>query len=210
MLPGLRQLLVRNQPAPPPGALLAILSCLTAVMLVIYVLLPVAFVLFYRSPHVRATCEARDPVVPWTDRCAPPVLAASLLSALGASSLVGLALTYRVLPFFVLLTGLPAALVSIALGAVYAWAAVELYRQRLRGWWVAVGTALLLTISGVVLSFTLDLGALYRAMGYPEEMIRQMAAFGGRMRWGYVVWAPLWLAFLLWVRRLLAMSDATR
>src|SRR5262249_54147980 len=55
-----------------------------ALFVVLDVVLPAAFVLFYGSPHVKATCERRDPNVPWTDRCPAPVLAAALGS--GATS----------------------------------------------------------------------------------------------------------------------------
>jgi hypothetical protein len=41
---------------------------------VVFVLLPAIWTYFYRSPHVKATCEARDPVARWTDACPLPVL----------------------------------------------------------------------------------------------------------------------------------------
>jgi len=40
----------------------------------IYVLLPGAFLLFYRSPSVAETCQARDPSPQWTDGCPPRLL----------------------------------------------------------------------------------------------------------------------------------------
>jgi hypothetical protein len=40
---------------------------------------PAALLGFYSNPDVRRTCEARDPVVRWTDRCPVPVLACCVL-----------------------------------------------------------------------------------------------------------------------------------
>ncbi|MCD4728062.1 MAG: hypothetical protein K8R46_10395, partial [Pirellulales bacterium] len=47
----------------------------------IYVLLPIAFLLFYQRMAVRATCHWRDLRGSWTDRCPMPVLAMSILLA---------------------------------------------------------------------------------------------------------------------------------
>ena len=78
---------------------------------VIYVIIPGALVLFYRSPHVKATCEARDPVVRWTDACPLPVLAVSLMLGLGAAWMPVMIVASRsVVPCFgCYLSGAPAA-----------------------------------------------------------------------------------------------------
>ena len=82
-----------------------------AVMFVIYVLIPGILFLFYRSDTVRATCEARDPVTRWTDRCPLPVLSVSIFVAFGAAMALVIAATYAVYPLFgVVLFGLPARL----------------------------------------------------------------------------------------------------
>ena len=80
---------------------------------------------------------------------------------------------------------------------------MELYRLRLRGWQVALGTGSLLTLSGASLWFTLDIHALYAAMGYPPAMVEQMGSVGASLRWAFVVWPLVWLVFLAWVRRFL-------
>jgi hypothetical protein len=57
----------------PPAALLMVIPMVT--IGIVYVVLPAIWVLFYRSRHVKATCEAYDQVVRWTDRAPLPVLA---------------------------------------------------------------------------------------------------------------------------------------
>ena len=83
-------------------------------------MLPGILVLFYRGPNVRATFEAKDSSVPWTDRVPAPVLALTLLLVFAGVGAL-LALSYGVLPLFgTLLTGVPAVLgilVSAALCA---------------------------------------------------------------------------------------------
>ncbi len=41
-------------------------------------LLPSVWTFFYSGKNVKATCEARDPVIRWTDACPLPVLAMCL------------------------------------------------------------------------------------------------------------------------------------
>ena len=53
----------------PPGTLALIKFFAIATTFVIYIVIPGVAVLFYRSPHVKHTCEVRDPVERWTDRC---------------------------------------------------------------------------------------------------------------------------------------------
>jgi hypothetical protein len=198
-----RQLLAMD--TSPQAAAFAKGAFLSAGLLVLfgYVVLPGAFVLFYRSPHVKATCERRDPTVPWTDRCPAPVLAASLLAGLGAVSFFGLAVTYRALPFFGMVTGWRAAGIGLTVAAVYAFAALDLYHERLRGWWLLLSAGSVLMVSGIVSFFRFDAVAMYQAMGYTREWAERMAPTLASMRWSLVVFGPPWIAFLLWVRRYL-------
>jgi hypothetical protein len=170
------------------------------------VLLPGAFVLFYRSPHVKATCERRDPSVPWTDRCPAPVLAAALLS--GATSLGCLlaALGYRVFLFFGLRTGGPALLAGLLLAALYAASAVLLYRQHPLGLRLAAATAALVSASGAWSVAGLDPAALYQAIGYSREWAERMAPAEAGVRALVLAGGPIWLGFLWWVRRSAAQT----
>ncbi len=97
---------------------------------------PGILVRFYRSPHVKATFEAKDPSLPWTDRVPAPVLALTLLFGFGAvSGLLGVA--YRAFPVFGrILTGIPATLLSsLAVGALCALLAWGTYHRRPAAWW---------------------------------------------------------------------------
>jgi hypothetical protein len=61
-----------GQPQLPEAAFSLVMGLMFVIMGVIFLVLPGIWALFYRSPHVKATCEARDPVERWTDRCPAP------------------------------------------------------------------------------------------------------------------------------------------
>src|ERR1017187_4823253 len=63
-----------GQPAMPPAAITGMVIGMTLFFFVIFVVVPAVWTFFYNSRHVKATCEARDPVTRWTDACPLPVL----------------------------------------------------------------------------------------------------------------------------------------
>src|SRR5689334_20132711 len=69
--------ITEGQAIPPVARALMILIP-SAIFFCAFILLPLGLVLFYSSPHVKATCEAHDPVERWTDRAPLPIVAASL------------------------------------------------------------------------------------------------------------------------------------
>jgi hypothetical protein len=186
------------------------LGCMGVFMFLVYIALPGLLVLFYRGPNVRVTFEAKDPSVPWTDRVPTPILGLSLLFAFTAlSPLMGL--SYRVFPVFgILLTGIPAVLGFLFVGALCAWLAWGIYQRRPVAWW----TLLVLTLVGCVNgAFLLMRGAagireMYRLMGMTPVQMEQMEKIGIFDLWSnpaiLTVMALAWLAwigFLIWVKR---------
>jgi hypothetical protein len=149
-------------PMPPPGATLTTSTTwsgidpvgafvMLAAMTVFMLVLPIAYILFYRSPHVRQTLEVYDPQPRWTDRRPLPVLGISVWCVVLAwSALLNLLTPYT--HFFGGYVVGPAAAGLISLEtAILACAAVLCYRQNLLGWWLALayvifaGTSLVAT-----------------------------------------------------------------
>jgi hypothetical protein len=121
----------------PDGAKLAVVIFAMAFYGVLFVVVPGIWVFFYRSRHVKATCEARDPVPRWTDRSPLPVLAVVLWLSFGALTMLMVPLSFPVLPFFGdFLTGIPAIAGFVVLAAVWGWCAWAMYRLDGRAWWV--------------------------------------------------------------------------
>lgn len=180
---------------------------MVAVATVFYVVLPAVLVLFYRSPHVKRTCEVRDPVERWTDRCPLPVLALVLLQAVSAVCVLALLPLYgRAFPLFgILVTGWPAILANLAAGALFAGPIRAIYRQQINAWWWCTGTVLLCGASLMVTFARIDLPTFYQAAGMPAHQLQQLKAtpfFQSPMAvwFGFVIILP-WLGFLFWLKR---------
>lgn len=138
---------------------------------VIYVVLPSAFVIFYRSPNVTATCSARNPHADWTQRCPPPLLALTVAYALGGLSIIVVPAYGFVFPFF-------GRVFSGAAGAV-CWAVVFVLSGALaRGtcrrepwaWWTATAAAWIGGISSAITFAVIDPSELLLFEGLlPEQ-----------------------------------------
>ncbi len=196
-----------GQPQMPDPMIEMIVVVQFVAISVLFVLLPIAWILFYRSPNVRATCEADDPAPAWTDACPPAVLALSVWTALSAPMVLVGPLAYRsVFPFFgVLVTGLPAALISVVIAAVLAYSAWALHRLRPVGWWLMTSGSCLATLSGAITFSQVDPIEMYRAMGFPEQQIEQMQKFNfmtpSLMTWTSVLFAVAFVAYMLSVKK---------
>lgn len=174
---------------------------------VFFIVIPGAFLLFYRSPHVKSTCEAYDPQVRWTDRSPLPVIGVSCVAALGAVMLIVMPLSgFAVLPAFgTLITGVAGSASLIVIGLIWAWLARSIYHQNVTAWWVLFGVLLLFTLSNAVTFARIDPLELYRTMGYPQAQIDLIEKSGLATR-GYFLWSstiyflPM-MVYLLWVKR---------
>jgi hypothetical protein len=195
-----------GQPMPAAARVVATIFALgfTSVM---FVILPGLLVLFYRSPHVKATCEARDPVARWTDACPLPVLAVSLILGYGAVWMAVMLFFYHgVMPFFgYLLSGLPGATLILALIALWVYCAWATYHLKVAGWWTVL-IAFGVVIASALLTFArVDLMDMYRLMGYPEQQIEQLQRFsfltGRNMLFFMSICSLPFLGFLLYVKK---------
>jgi hypothetical protein len=174
---------------------------------VILVVLPVIWLCFYQSKNVKATCEARDPVSRWTDRCPLPVLFVSVWSTVG--SLVMLTLPFAcggIFPFFgTFLSGNAGTMAYILLAVVWIYAAWSVFKLELRGWWLIVIAICLFSISNVLTYSYHDIREMYQLMGYPEKqiaIIEQLGLFNRKtMIWWCLIWTVPFFAYLFFIRR---------
>jgi hypothetical protein len=193
-----------------PGVGLVIMGCVAVVMGLLYIVLPGVLLLFYRGPNVKATFEAKDPSIPWTDRVPAPVLALTLLFGIGAvGALAGT--TYAVFPIFgYVVTGLPAILSFLVLGAISALLAWAVYQRLPAAWWGVLAWSVLGGVNG--LFFFRQGGAgmrrMYEAMGTPAAQLEQIEKMGIYDLWSHPVVLALlavgwlgWIGFLIWAKR---------
>lgn len=186
-----------------------------AFLFLIYVILPGAFVLFYQSKHVKATCEWRDPEPRWTDRCPLPVLAVSfmwLFSAIGIISYISFG---GVFPMFgILLTGTPAIVMILAAVAVFGLLAYGLYFLDPRAWWGSLVFSVLGLVSWLMTISSVGIYEIYMAMGFQEEQAAIMAQYllssTSIFTWWCVIGGVLWLVYLFWLKRYFIMSPSSK
>ena len=217
VLPQISALIQAAQPAGrpplPEAAKVITLIAMGGTLFAIYVVLPGVWLLFYRSPHVKATCEAHDPVPRWTDACPLPVLTVSLWLALGVPMMLLMPVIYHgVLPFFgVFLSGGAGTVAYLVLATVWAWSARALYRLDVRGWWVLVIAVCLLSLSHVLTYAQRDLMEVYALMGLPEQQLEQFKKlnFPSRdlMLWGSVFFLAPFLGYLIYLKKFFRRSE---
>ncbi len=196
-----------GHPALPSAALNAVLVVMVVFCGVFMVCLPAVWICFYGSRHVKATCEARNPLPCWTDACPLPVLALCLWLAFSVPMMLLLPLAgHGVMPCFgIFLTGLPGALLCLALATLWSYAAWLSYHLKAQGWWLILIAMLVFAASGVMTFARHDVLEMYQLMGYPQAQIDQMRQMGlltgNRMAWLMLFSLLPFLGFLIFVKK---------
>lgn len=205
-LPALFRGAPAGQPTPPPGVMMVVMAMVLIFLVLFMIVVPLALFLFYRSPHVRATCEAAQPEPGWTSGRPLPVLAAALWFGVMAAMMAGMPVAYGGLfPCFGRFVGGAAGWFGwwvVAAGCAVA--ASGLYQRRRAAWWLALTLLVLLSVSAVVTYAVADIGELYRAMGIQGAQMTEIERMGFT-RPGFLVGSALagilpFVALLIWIR----------
>jgi hypothetical protein len=201
-----------GQPAMPPGAITGMVIGMTFFFFVFFVLVPALWTFFYNSRHVKATCEARDPVTCWTDACPLPVLAFCLWTWVAVPMMLVMALTgMAVMPFFgMFVAGVAGSLFFLMIAAIWGVAGWWLYRLDERGWWLILVAMVLFMISALLTYSQHDISELYQLQGLPQEQIDQIQKTGlftgNSMSWFTVLFSLPFLGYLLFIKKYLRKS----
>jgi hypothetical protein len=191
-------------PAVPMGMIMAFMFLFLGVF---FILLPAVWIYFYKSPHVKATCEARDPVTRWTDACPLPVLALGLWLLFAVPMLLLMPIVgHGVMPFFgMFLTGLPGSLLCLVMTVLWAYAAWLLYKLDVRGWWLILIVFLVFMVSTMLTYARHDIIEVYHLMGYPEAQIEQIQKTGlltgHRMNWLMLFFMVPFLVYIFFIKK---------
>jgi hypothetical protein len=198
-----------GHPALPSAAIAGMMVGMFLVFGVFFVILPAVWTFFYNSRHVKATCEARDPVTRWTDACPLPVLGFCLWLVFSVPMMLIMPIAgHCVMPFFgIFLTGVPAAMLCLAIAALWSYAAWLLYKLDVRGWWLILIALCVFMVSALMTLAQHDMMEMYRLMGYPEAQMEQIQKsgllIGNRMNWLMAFSVLPFLAYLLFIRKFL-------
>jgi hypothetical protein len=171
-------------------------------LLLFYLIIPGTLFLFYRSVHVKRTCEVRDPKERWTDRCPLPVLALSLFTAFGGCFFLALLPFLAVFPVFgILVTGVTGGILMLAYAGATLYVAWGLYRLKIGSWRLLLGLMVVMTLSGTITLWNADLRELYMNAGFDLPSATQASELAHRMKWMGGLWFLPWLGWALYVRR---------
>jgi hypothetical protein len=156
----------------PREAVVIAQTIVAAFLVFIFIVIPGAFVLFYGSKHVKATCEQRDPRQRWTDKAPLPVIALSSLLGCMAISMPLMGLYRWTTHFFgVLLSGIPGAVIVLIYVVLFAYAAWGTYKLQVKAWWCGFLATVALEVSMVITFSRVSLGEFYQKMGVPQERL---------------------------------------
>jgi hypothetical protein len=202
-----------DHPAMPGPAIAGVMIGMFLVFGVFFVILPAVWTFFYNSRHVKATCETRDPVTRWTDACPLPVLGLCLWFLLSVPMMLIMPFAgHCVMPFFgTFLTGVPGALLCLAVAALWSYAAWLLYKLDVRGWWLILIALCVFMVSSLVTFAQHDMMEMYRLMNYPAAQIEQMQKTGlltgNRMSWLMSFSVLPILGYLLYIKKFLSRKS---
>ena len=198
-----------GQPAMPPAAIPVMIVFVVLFFGVFFVVVPAVWTFFYQSRHVKATCEARDPVPRWTDACPLAVLAFCLWTWSTVPMILAMALTgLGVMPCFgVFVSGLPGALFSLVIAAIWSVAGWWLYRLDARGWWLILVAMVLFMVSAALTYAHHDISEVYQLEGLPQaqiDQIKKMGLFtGNNIVWLTALCSLPFLGYLLFIKKYL-------
>ncbi len=182
--------------------LIAILSFFAVFMIG----LPASLLAFYRSPHVKATCEAAAPEPCWTDGCPLPVLGAALWFASMTLTLPWMGWLYGGLyPFFGhFVRGAAGHGLWMVSGLLSGIATYGIYRRIHTLWLLGLVLVLGQGISATVTYAVVDPKELFAAMGIEGAALEQIERMG-MIRPSYMIGSvaaailPM-VGLLLWAR----------
>lgn len=205
LMPRMMSSLQGTESQMPAGATLIVTAVMVVFLSLFFVILPGAFVLFYRSPHVKATCERLDTKERWTDRAPLPVLGLALLLASSVLIMMTPLMGFP-MPFFGFMVKAPLSIViSVLEAGLYCFLAVYIFRLQKWAWAATVALCLLRGLSGSITAFRMTpdwMANAYAGAGMPPESLRMFAAVGPSTWIAAVLgWTAIYLGFLLYVRR---------
>ena len=189
------------------GVATAMIIGINLILWTIYVVLPGVMVLFFRSPHVVATCRRRDTRPNWASHCPQRLLSLAVTFVFLALSITAVPSYGFIFPFFgVLLSGLPGAMLWAAVFVVCLAIARGTIRREPWAWWTAVAGSVTAAVSSAATFARVDPRTVFEAMSLPPEQLLIMEQLWPREPWIHVVsWLAIWgslLAYLLVVRPL--------
>jgi hypothetical protein len=202
----LPQILASLPNSPPPEAKAFMTGCMSVGIGLFGIILPLAFILFYRSRNVKATVEEIDPVPRWTDGQPVSLLIFASWMFFGAVTTLLSSLMYKAMPIgSYMLRGWMMFAFMAALATFLFWIAVGTLRRLPAAWWSALAMLIIGVAWGALYLTATDPAVMYEAMGMPADPQQMKAAVAMYSSPFFIGWiAAIWtgyLVFLMYLRR---------
>ena len=198
----------------PPEMALIVIVVTFGVIALLYVVLPALFVLFYRSPHVAATCRFRRPGPQWIDGCPRRLLTLMVVWLLAAVSVLLMPAYNFIFPLFgIVLTGAGGAVLWVLVLSACVVLAVGTCKRARWAWSGGVALTFAAALSSILVALRYHLAEIIFLMDLPEEQVSMIDALGLPDGWpialiNAVVWGTF-LVYLMTLRRFFAPSSTT-
>lgn len=185
-------------PGLPAGFHQIILYVTMGMMAVLFILLPGIMILFYKSPHVKLTCQYYNPKPSWTDRCPLSVFMAALLFGFWAICMPSIGVYGWTLPFFgVLLSGWSGAIVSVLLMLTMAYIAWGSYKLNKRAWVCSIVVVTAWALSIAITFSRVSLMDYYEKMNLPQAQLDSLEPFCATSQPLFIGMGLIWVALIL-------------
>jgi len=187
-----------------PGVANVVLAVSLVVLLIGFVIWPLALLLLVRGDAARQTVEWKDTVTRWTDGCPMNVLGLVVtLCVVALFAIVGAA--QPAVPILGLIVRQPFALViGLLLAIVLIYAVVLAYRLRMSGWWLGLLAVLIPLLAYVPNAWLIPLSDFYAASGMQRQQIepflKHETALYAMMAIFPLIFAAAWLIYMLRLR----------
>ncbi len=171
-----------------------------------YVVLPLAFVLFYRSEDVVSTCRERDPNPSWFDETPPQIVSLVLVYALGLVSVLVMPAYNFLFPLFgTILGGWMGGMAWLVVAALLLYLLVATIRSYDWAWGVAMAASAVAALSSIVTAAVVPYVQWIDHMGLPLAQQEMMAELGSlsittMVLLTVIMWAS-WIGYLMYIRR---------
>ncbi len=170
------------------------------------IVVPLIFLLFFRSPNTKRTCEIKDPKERWTDRVPMKVLVliiAIFYSILGASGSIFIG---GIIPVFgQFLTGNTSIVLLVLTIAFLALAIRYVYNMKMSGWWMTMIIILVYYPSAFVTFLKSDMRDVFEAIQFTKTMLdyidlKEVPSMAS-VAWSVPLVMILSIAYMIWIRR---------
>jgi len=144
------------------------------VLLIIYIVTPVIFIIFYTRRNIRKTFKYYDPGLSWTDKTPLPVLGLSLFFIFVSLDYISNSFLKILGIFGMMLTGPVALYASLCFGVIYIVLAFGLYKLKMAAWVLSFIMHIFWIASGAVSFLKIDMNELYNYLGISRDIIENL------------------------------------